>query len=89
MKGRLAFTTPARLTTPTVRYITRFIWPWSRPSRGAARKTAMQLKKIAMLLGKAERRALPRKVPTTLRSLRSKDMKNAGKASITASMRVI
>lgn len=58
LNGKLAFTTTAKLTKPTVKYIISEVCAASNPRYGAAKNKAVQHKKIAILFGNADLRAL-------------------------------
>lgn len=89
LKGIHDLATAARLIKPTERYIKRLHCNSFMLSAGLIRRNTRQQANMAMLSGNALVIAFRKKVPSTLRSFFSKDIKSAGKASITASINVI
>ena len=89
LNGRLAFITPARLINPTERYIKSEPCALSIPKYLDSTRMMAQHTNTAIPFGRAELIAACKKLFSHFLSFFSNDMKNAGNASITASISVI
>lgn len=89
LNGRLAFITPARLIKPTERYIKSELWEDSMFKYPESIIITAQHANTETPFGSAALTAVCKKLSSHFLSFFSNDIKNAGKASITASLSVI